>query len=54
LIFCQRTASTFADRQFLFVKKDANKSRTASGKPAKELALPARSSMLITSWEMSW
>lgn len=33
---------TFAGRAFLFVGKFTNKSRTASGKPAKECACPAR------------
>lgn len=36
--FRTHTASTFTGRAFLAVKKDTAKSRTASGKPAKELA----------------
>ncbi len=39
-VFCQRTASQFASRAFLAVKKDTAKSRTAFGKLAKSLALP--------------
>jgi hypothetical protein len=33
---------TFAGPTFLFEEKYANKSRTASGKPAKECVCPAR------------
>jgi len=46
--FRQRTASTFEGRSFLAVEKDTAKSRTALGKPAKELAFPTPTFVFIT------